>query len=318
MAKDIVFVLDPFHPEALTKLKESTIVNFINRDDERSKNWRQEATAIMIRSETSVAESDLVEAKKLKVIVKQGVGIDNIDFDACKKHVVIVCNTPALNSESVAESTIALALCVARRVAELDRRIRQGEAIERSTAMGMSLYRKTIGIVGMGNIAKVVAQKWIAAMEGPVIAYDPFVSENAWEGVNHRRVNALEELLLNADIVTLHVPLTPGTRKMIGRRQFELMKDNAIFLNCARGGVVDETAPLEALTTHKLYGAALDAMEIEPPTVQAYHQLLSHANLIMTPHIGANTVENQMISGTAVVETVLAVLEGKDVPNRLV
>ena len=318
MSKDVVFVLDPYHQDALQKLDESPNVDYIYRDDPRSSNWREEAIAIMIRSETRVAATDLAQAKKLKVVVKQGVGVDNIDLEAAKQHGVIVCNTPALNSESVAELTITLALCIARRVAELDRRVRGGEAIVRSTALGISLFQKTIGIIGMGNIGKVVAQKWIAAMGGKVIAYDPFAPEEAWSGIKHRRVQSLEELLIESDVVTLHVPLTSGTRNMIGKRQFELMKKNAILVNAARGGTVDETSLMEALTTNKIYGAALDAMEVEPPTVEAYHQLLTNGNLIMTPHVGANTIENQIISGTAVVDTVLAALEGKDVPNRLV
>ena len=318
MSKDVVFVLDPYHQDALKKLDESPKVDYIYRDDPRSSNWREEAVAIMIRSETRVTATDLAQVRKLKVIVKQGVGVDNIDLDAAREHGIQVCNTPALNSESVAELTITLALCIARRVAELDRRIRGGEAIVRSTALGISLFRKTIGIIGMGNIGRVVAQKWIAAMDGRVIAYDPFAPEEAWPDIKHRRIQSLEELLIESDVVTLHVPLTSGTRNMIGKRQFELMKKNAILVNAARGGTVDETALLEALTTNKIYGAALDAMEIEPPTVEAYHQLLTNGNLIMLPHVGANTIENQIISGTAVAETVLAVLDGQDVPNRLV
>lgn len=318
MSKDIVFVLDPYHPDARKKLEDAPEVNHVYRDDPASQNWREEASAIMIRSETRVAASDLDQVKKLKVIVKQGVGVDNIDLEAAKQRGIIVCNTPALNSESVAELTITLALCIARRVAELDRRVRGGEAIVRSTALGMSLFRKTVGIIGMGNIGKVVAQKWIGAMDGQIIAYDPFAAKDAWPEIKHRRVQSREELLIDSDVVTLHVPLTSGTKNMIGKRQFELMKPTAILVNAARGGIVDETALMEALTTKRIYGAALDAMEVEPPTVEAYHQLLTNGNLIMIPHVGANTIENQIISGTAVAETVLKVLGGEDVPNRLV
>ena len=318
MAKDIVFVLDPYHQDALKKLQEAPNVEYIYRDDPRSQNWREEATAIMIRSETRPQAADLAQAKKLKLIVKQGVGVDNIDLEAAKQHGIIVCNTPALNSESVAELTITLALCIARRVAELDRRVRGGEAIIRSTALGISLFKKKIGIIGMGNIGKIVAQKWIAAMGGTVIGYDPFAPEDAWSDMDHRRVHSLEELLIDSDVISLHVPLTPGTRDLIGKRQFELMKSNAILVNAARGGTVNEAALLEALTTKKMYGAALDAMEIEPPTMEAYHQFLQNGNVIMTPHVGANTIENQIISGTAVADTVLKVLAGEEVPNRLV
>ncbi len=306
MSKPTVFVLDPYHSEALKKLQASPSVEAVLRDDARISQWRSEADALMIRSETRITAADLNEAKKLRVIVKQGVGVDNIDLEAAKERGVAVCNTPAMNSESVAELTIALALCIARRIAELDRRVRSGEAVNRSHVLGMSLYKKTIGVVGMGNIGKIVAKKWKAAMDGDIIAYDPFASEHAWTEIEHRRVTDLNDLLRDSDVISLHVPL------------FELMKSSAILLNCARGGIVDEDALLNALSEKKIYGAALDAMETEPPTTEAYRELLKNGNLIMTPHVGGNTVENQIASGTKVVETVLAVLEGEEVSNRLI
>ena len=318
MSKPVVFILDPYYADAIQRVKDSPAVDVIYRNEPRIEEWRSEAAALMIRSETRITASDLAEAKKLKVIVKQGVGVDNIDLDAAKKRGVVVCNTPALNSEAVAELTLGLAICVARRIGEFDRRIGRGEVIVRSQVLGQSLFQKTVGIIGMGNIAKIVAQKWIGAMDGRIIAYDPVVPKNAWPEIEHQRVEFLEDLLRQSDVVTLHVPLTSGTRNMIDKPQFDQMKGNAIFLNCARGGIVNEAALLNALTAKKIYGAALDAMESEPPTRAVYEHLLSHDNLIMTPHVGGNTVENQIRSGTAVADTVLAVLEGKDVPNRLV
>jgi D-3-phosphoglycerate dehydrogenase len=318
MEKPKVFVLDPYHAEAVQLLEESMLVEAVDRNDPRISNWRTEAAGVMIRSETRITASDLQQARKLKVIVKQGVGVDNIDLEAAKQHGIAVCNTPAMNSESVAELTITLALCIARRVVELDRRVRGGEKIDRSTALGTSLYRKTVGIIGMGNIGRAVAKKWMAAMEGEIVAYDPVVPADAWVDIKHQRVAELDDLLAKSDVVTLHVPLTKGTRSMIGKSQFDQMKKSAILLNCARGGVVDENALLEALLTQRIYGAALDAMEVEPPTTESYSELLKNVNLIMTPHIGANTEENQIISGKKVVETVLAVLEGSEVSSRLV
>jgi D-3-phosphoglycerate dehydrogenase / 2-oxoglutarate reductase len=318
MSKPKVFILDPYYPAAIDLLQSSTSVEAVLRDDPRSPQWREEAAGIMIRSETRVTAADLEQAKKLKVVVKQGVGVDNIDLDAAKQYGIAVCNTPAMNSEGVAELTIALALCISRRVVELDRRVRSGEAVIRSDALGMSLFTKTIGIVGMGNIGTVLAKKWIGAMEGDVIAYDPYAPEIAWPGTPHRRVKDLNELLRDADVVSLHVPLTKSTRNMIGKREFQLMKKNTIFLNCARGGVVDESALLAALSEGKFYGVGLDAMLVEPPTMEAYSELLKHDNVVMVPHVGGNTEENQIISGRKVVETVLAVLNGEEVPNRLV
>ncbi|KAL9087865.1 MAG: hypothetical protein Q9165_006427 [Trypethelium subeluteriae] len=318
MPKPLVYVLDPYHPDAVTALRKNTSIDVVLNNDPRRNDWHADATALMIRSETRITPRDLAQAKKLKVIVKQGVGVDNIDLSSAKNHGVIVCNTPALNSESVAELTLTLALSIARRVSEIDRRVRRGDMVVRSQTLGQSLYQKAIGIIGMGNIGKVVAQKWIGAMDGRIVAYDPFAPPDVWTDIPHRRVQVLDELLAEADVVSLHVPLTDSTRSMIGKPQFDRMKDSAILLNCARGGVVDEVALTDALTTKKIYGAALDAMDVEPPTLEAYKHLLQNENLIMTPHIGASTIENQTRSGIAVVETLIAVLEGEDVPNRVV
>ena len=261
MSKHRVFVLDPYHSTAIDLLIKDDTIDLVTNQDPRVKNWKGEAEGLMIRSETRLSAQDLNDAKKLRVIVKQGVGIDNVDLEAAKQLGITVCNTPGMNSEAVAELTLSLALSVARRVNELDRRIRSGEKIVRSLALGQSLYKKTIGIVGMGNIGRVVARKWIGAMEGAVIAYDPLAPKDVWSDIAHRRVGTLEELISEADVVTLHVPLTADTKNMIGKEQFSRMKPSTIFINAARGGVVNEAALLEALTSKKIYGAALDASE---------------------------------------------------------
>lgn len=318
MAKQSVYVVDAYHESALSLLQSSPSINLVYKDDPKVKDWQSEADGLMVRSDTRIAAADLKAAKKLKVVVKQGVGVDNVDTEAAKQHGIAVCNTPALNSETVAELTLSLALSSARRVNELDRRIRSGEKVVRSTALGQSLFKKAIGIVGMGNIGRIVAEKWIAAMQGNVITYDPIASESAWKDLPHSRASSLEELLSEADVITLHVPLTKGTAGMIGEKQFASMKKSAILVNAARGGVVDEKALLDALTKEKIWGAALDAMEVEPPTLEAYKDLLRCGNLIMTPHIGGNTIENQINSGKAAAQTMLDVLAGNEVPNRVV
>ncbi|KAI9695198.1 MAG: hypothetical protein M1820_008834 [Bogoriella megaspora] len=305
MPKHAVYVLDPYHPDAIALLQRTSSVNVVLSDDDRRKRWHADADALMLRSETKITDEDLSTAKKLKVIVKQGVGVDNIDLKT-------------LNSEAVAELTLGLALCVARRVTEIDRRIRNGEAIVRSQALGQSLFQKTIGIIGMGHIGKETARKWRGAMDGKIVSFDPFAPLDAWEDVPHHRAKSLNEALETSDIVSLHVPLTSSTKDMIGESEFQRMKSNAILLNCARGGVVNEDALCAALSNKGIFGAALDAMDVEPPTLDAYGDLLRNENVIVTPHIGASTRENQSKSGIAVVETLLAVLEGKEVPNRLV
>ncbi|CZT25745.1 related to SER3-3-phosphoglycerate dehydrogenase [Ramularia collo-cygni] len=319
MSKPKVFVLNPYHPEAIALLQQSPEIDCVLPDDANISNWHDQAHGILIRSDTKITSSDISHAPNLKVIVKQGVGVDNIDLSAAKEHGIIVCNTPAMNSETVAELTLTLALCIARRIQEIDRKLLRGKKLIRSNLLGQSLHGKTLGIIGMGNIGKQVARKWIGAMEGKILAYDPMLPNGAWGDIEHRRIVDLDELLKCADVVTLHVPLTDTTRGMIGKREFNLMRKNAIFLNCARGGLVDEEALLEALEEDKIFGAALDALEIEPPTLKAYNQLLACENFVLTPHVGATTDENQRASGMVAVETLLAVLvNGEEVTNRLV
>ncbi|CRG86543.1 hypothetical protein PISL3812_03550 [Talaromyces islandicus] len=315
-----VYVLDPYHPDAIAKLLSSPNLTTILPTDPAKEQWREDAVALVIRSDSRISQADISAAKQLKYILKQGVGVDNIDLDAAKQHGVMVFNTPAMNSEAVAELTLALVLSLARRVPELDRRARAGEKIVRSKMLGRSLFKKTIGIIGMGNIGRVVAHKWLGAMEGSVIAFDPYAPQDAWIGsIAHTRVHQLEELLAASDVVSLHVPLTASTKGMIGAEQLKTMKNEAILLNCARGGIVDEKALLEALRAGEIAGAGLDASDVEPATLEAYGDgLLACENVIMTPHVGASTKENQSASGVAVVNTLLKVLEGEEVPNRLV
>lgn len=314
-----VFVLDPYHQDAIDLLKSTPGLDVILPSDARKSKWHVEADAVILRSETKLTAADFQEAQHLQVVVKQGVGVDNIDLEAAKATGIAVHNTPALNSEAVAELSLALALSLSRRVAEFDRRIRNGERIIRSQTLGLSLFRKTVGVVGMGNIGSVAAKKWIGACQATIISYDPLAPEDAWQDIPHRRVKTLDELLRNSDVVTLHLPLLPTTKNVIGASELEIMKDNAILVNSARGGLINETALLQALKQRRIWGAVLDAMETEPPTLEAYSELLKLDNVILTPHVGASTRENQINSGLAVVKTMLAVLAGdKDAPGKLV
>ncbi|KAE8549852.1 hypothetical protein TMatcc_000895 [Talaromyces marneffei ATCC 18224] len=272
----------------------------------------------MIRSDSRLTEADFAQAACLRAVVKQGVGVDNIDLAGSKKHGIAVHNTPTLNSESVAELSMALALTLSRRVCEIDRAVRSGQRVIRSTMLSTSMFRKRVGVIGMGNIGKIIAQKWIGAFECEVVAYDPSAPADAWKGLNHVRVKALDDLLKDADVITLHVPLLESTRSLISDHELSIMKANAILVNCARGGVVEEKALLRALDQKKIGGAALDVMEIEPPTLDVYGEFLKHENVIMTPHIGGCTKENQSRTGMAVVETLMDVLEGREATGKLI
>lgn len=315
-----VYVVDPYHDVAIAKLQRHPSAKVVLPHDPNKKDFLQKATIVLVRSETVINAAMLQEAHPgLKSIIKQGAGVDNIDIEAAQKKGIRVWNTTGLNGEAVAELTITLAMCVARRICEFDRLIRNGEKVVRSKMLGKSLFRKTVGIVGMGNIGLELAKKWYGAMGGKVVAFDPYAKDGAWSQElptqSFQRVEKLEELLEVADVVSLHVPLTPSTTNLISRRQFELMKEGAILINCARGGIVDEAALLEALSSGHLYGAGFDAMKYEPPTASAYGEtLLKHPRVVMTPHVGASTAENQEKSGLVAVDIAYALLDG-DVAN---
>lgn len=313
-----IYVLDPFHQDAIDLVQSLPHVHVILPNDPRKTHWHADADGIMIRSDSRLTEEDFAKAACLRAVVKQGVGVDNIDLAGAKKHGIAVHNTPALNSESVAELSMALTLTLSRRVSEIDRAVRSGQRVIRSTMLSTSMFRKRVGVIGMGNIGKIIAQKWVGAFECEIVAYDPYAPADAWKGLSHVRVEALDELLKDADVVTLHVPLLESTRGLISDHELSIMKDNAILVNCARGGVVDEKALLRALDKKKIGGAALDVMEIEPPTLNVYGEFLKHENVIMTPHIGGSTKENQSRTGRAVIETLMDVLEGREATGKLV
>jgi len=314
-----IYVLDPYHPEAISLLQSFKNATIILPTDERKGNWHQDADAILLRSETHVGQADFAKAKNLRLVVKQGTGVDNIDLEAAKAANVAVHNTPALNSETVAELCLALALSLSRRVCEIDRKLRKGDKLVRSQMLGLSLFRKIVGIVGMGNIGRESALKWKGAFDCKIIAYDPIAKKDAWADIDHQRVADINDLLREADVISLHVPLLPTTRGMIGVKEFGMLKKQAILINAARGGLVEEQALLAALKEKRIWGAVLDAMEVEPPTLQSCKEFLELDNVLITPHIGASTMENQANSGKAAVQILLDALEGKaDVAGKLV
>ena len=315
-----LYVLNPYHSDAEDHLKQSNDIELVLSSDPRMSQWREKADAILVRSDTQITAADMKACAKLKHIVKQGAGVDNVDLGGAKEAGIGVYNTPGVNAEAVAELTLALALSVARRVSEIDRDVREGKRIIRSQMLGKSLHGKTLGVVGMGNIGLVLARKWKGAMEGSVIGFDPYADESKTGGII-TRVQTLDELLGQSDVVSLHVPLIDSTSNLISTREFDLMRQGAILLNCARGGIVDEKALAQALSSGKLYGAGLDAMEVEPPTLETYGDLLRGSpNLIMTPHIGASTSEMQSLSGLTAAGMTLALLRGETITtgNRVV
>ena len=226
-----IYILDAFHPAGVDFAARHAEV--IRWDDPKVRHWAEEADGVMVRM-TRIGAADLARAKRLKVICKQGVGVDTIDLEAAKARGIPVCRTPGVNSEAVAEMAFTLALSVARRVTEMDRMIRAGVKIERPNVLGIEMWRKTVGVVGLSAIGSRVAQKWVGAFDASICFLDPQVSE-----VKYRKFSILEEMLPEVDLLTLHLPLTPQTRGLIGKSEIALMKPTAILVNTSRGGIVD-------------------------------------------------------------------------------
>ncbi|GAA5852327.1 hypothetical protein JCM8547_006739 [Rhodosporidiobolus lusitaniae] len=287
--------------------------------DEDFDTWVTDADGLCNRAKRIPSEL-LLKSEKVRVLSKQGVGVDTIDLEACKKKRITVCNTPGLNADT--QLSLGLALSLLRRISELDRRSRAGEVNYPTAVMGRSLGGKTIGIVGMGNIGRATAEKFQDACKCTVIAYDPYAPADIWSAkgdkraIPHTRVDSIEAMLDQVDILSLHLPLLPATKGLINKEMFEKMKREAIIINAARGGIVNESDLYLALRDRTIAGAALDALETEPPTQEAYGQsFYTLNNVVLTPHIGAATHEMQSMSARTVVDQLARLLDGKEVEN---
>jgi len=300
-----IYVLDAFHPAGVDYAAGHAEV--IRWDDPRAANWHEDADGLMVRVRPISAE-DMARAKKLRVISKQGVGLDNIDLGAAKARGIAVCRTPGVNREAVAEMALTLGLSVVRRVAEFDRRIRAGDRVQRADYLGYESWQKTVGIIGMGNVGTLVARKWRGAFDADIIGYDPYVPADRWSDLPHRRAASLEEMLPQVDILSLHLPLTMESRDMINAARLALMKPTAIVVNTSRGSIVNEAALYQAISSEKLFGAGFDVFENEPPTVN--HPLLSLPTFVATPHAAAGTIETQVRSSMLTATQLIEALAG--------
>jgi len=249
----------------------------------------RDADGAIIRSGTRITADLLKEPGQLRVIVRAGVGVDNIDVPAATRKGVIVMNTPSGNTLSTCEQTWALIFALARHTPAADAVMRRG-GWDRSKFLGTQLAGKTLGIVGLGRIGREVAKRGLA-MAMRVVGYDPLLTADRIHSLGFEPAGNLASLLEKADIVSLHIPLTAETKNLIGDAELARMKKGARLINCARGGIVHETALLEALRSGHLAGAALDVFEEEPPP--ADHPLRSLTNVVLTPHLGASTAEAQ-------------------------
>ncbi len=254
-----------------------------------------EYEAMVVRSRTKLRAPLIDAAKNLKVIVRGGVGLDNIDADYARSKGIVVMNTPKASSASVAELAIGYMFALARSLCQATASMKAGQW-EKKKFEGYELGGKTLGIVGVGNIGKEVAKR-AGALGMHVIAYDPYAKTA--EGF---KLVGLDELLAKSDYISLHLPHTDESHNMISKSQFDKMKTGVRIVNCARGGIIDEAALYEALTNGKVAGAALDVYAEEPPTDW---KLLKLDNVIGSPHIGAATHEAQARVGAEVAEKLI-------------
>ncbi len=290
-----ILISDKLSQKAVDKLKE--IENFdvvvkTGMSPEELKKEIKSYDAIVIRSATKLKKDILSEAENLKVIVRAGIGLDNVDLDFAKEKGIRVFNTPTATSITVAEYTMALMLAAARNIPQAYMSMKQHKW-EKKLFSGTELYGKVDGIIGFGRIGREVARR-ANAFGMRVIFYDIYKIECDIEAEQV----PLDTLLKEADYISLHLPLTEKTKGMIGERELSLMKDDAVLINVARGGIVDEKALLSFLNNGKLRAAVLDVFEVEPPT---NYELLDHPRVIPLPHLGASAKEGQERAGLEVV-----------------
>lgn len=294
-----VLICDPISDSAIELLKSRVDVEM--RGERNVEDLIGDCDAVIVRSATKITASVIDKAKKLKVIGRAGVGLDNIDVEAAKKKKIKVMNTPRATSRSVAELVMAMIFTLSRDLVNATISVKEGKW-EKKRFEGRELKDKTLGIIGLGGIGCELAELALGVGMKVVATRAHLEVGCQIEGV---RIVPLEDLLSNADIVSINVPLNDTTRGMIGAKEIGNMKPGAILINCARGGIVDERALYEALKNGKLAGAGIDVYELEPPKSSP---LLTLNNVVLTPHIGGQTVEGQERCGYEIAQKVLEAL----------
>ena len=296
-----ILVCDPISEDAIKKLRSlgHNVDVKSGMSSDELKNTVPDYECMIVRSATKVRKEIIDAATNLKLIIRGGVGIDNIDVEYAKSKGIEVRNTPAASSISVAELTIAHMLALIRYIPRGTRSLKENKW-EKKKLKGRELYGKTLGIIGIGRIGREVAKRALCFGMN-VIVYDPYIKEV--EGLDLKFVD-FNETITNADFITIHTPLTEETHHLLSDKEFAKMKEGVYIINCARGGIIDEDALYRAINSGKVAGAAFDVFEKEPPEG---NKLLTLDNFIATPHIGASTSEAQDRIG----EEIIKIIEGR-------
>jgi D-3-phosphoglycerate dehydrogenase len=309
-----ILITDPISEEGVDYLKQQPDFEVVCRFDlslEALFSEIRDAEGLIIRSKTQVTQEVIEKASQLRVIGRAGAGVDNIDLKAATRKGVVVMNTPGGNSISVAEHAFALLLALARRIPFADPSLRSGEW-NKKAFIGQELQNKTLGLVGLGKIGSLMAQR-APSFQLKVLAYDPFVSEDYTRDLGVE-LRSLEEVLSEADFVSLHAPLNEKTKGIICKDTLQLMKKGALLINAARGELVVEEDLADALENGHLGGAALDVFENEP---NVHPRLLASDHTVLTPHIAASTVEAQSKVGYDIAQQVAAYLQNEVIVNAV-
>jgi D-3-phosphoglycerate dehydrogenase len=302
-----VLVADPIAAAGVERLREGASVDVLTgQTPEQLLGCIGDYDALVVRSETKVTAPILAAGKRLRIVARAGVGVDNIDVPAATANGVIVVNSPEGNTIAAAEHTIALLLAMSRKIPDAAASLRQGQW-KRSQFVGVEVYNKVLGVVGLGKIGREVARRG-RGLRMQVLASDAFVTPELAEREGVELVE-LDELLRRSDYITVHTPLTKETRGLLDDAAFDKMRAGVRIVNCARGGIIDEAALLRALESGKVAAAALDVFEKEPPPED--HPLIHHPKVVPTPHLGASTEEAQVNVALDVVDQILAVLDGR-------
>ncbi|MBT2213627.1 MULTISPECIES: phosphoglycerate dehydrogenase [Actinomadura] len=312
MSKPVVLVAEELSPAGIAVLESDFEVRHVDGSDKALLLPAvADVDALIVRSATKVTAEVFRNAKRLRVVARAGVGLDNVDVESATKAGVMVVNAPTSNIVTAAEHALALLLATARNVPQGHAALKQGEW-KRSKYTGVELQGKTVGVLGLGRIGVLVAQR-LAAFDMNVIAFDPYVqaARAAQLGV---RLVTLDELLAESDFITVHLPKTPETLGLIGDRELHLVKPNVRIVNAARGGIVDEEALDLALKDGRVAGAGIDVFSTEPCTESP---LFHHDAVVVTPHLGASTHEAQEKAGTQVARSVKLALSGEFVPDAV-
>ena len=311
-----VLVIDAIAPEGIDYLRERGF----EVDEVSSKLPREELLArlgtyeaIVTRSSTTVTPEFLAHARRLRILGRAGVGVDNIDVDACSRQGVVVVNAPYGNVVSAAEHTLGMLLALVRKIPSAN------DALKRLDwdrgIYGAELFRKTAGVIGLGKVGSRVAAR-LRAFEMNVLVYDPFIPESRARDLGVRLTD-LQTVLTQSDVVTVHVPLSEETENLLAARELALLKPGARLVNCARGGIVNERDLLAALESGRLAGAAVDVWTEEPPVSDLVKRLIAHPRVVVTPHLGANTLEAQVNVAVDVARQLVAFRDGELVEHAV-